>query len=603
MRETGVERGDWRAFLVRWSAEWVAVRRDGPREEWDDGGGTAVRTGRLGREPASEERIRAAERRLGCALPPSYRSFLAVSDGWSHAGGFVHLLAGTKEVRWHEDVHRFGEKDRAGLTGDSSEEEVHRAGLWDRGLQLDVESDGTTLLLDPGDWDACGEWAVYAYSPWAVQPPERFPSFGHFMVDAHRQFHDLTASNLGNAFVNDTTRALDARVVEARLLALRGRFPEAEAVIAEARAYGRPRATRMHRQLRSFADGTGTGSPPEGTCRPTFPGPFGAAVDTAREHARWGGADAAWRALRAALPRWRPTDPDQLAPLELLADPVLGPVLTTARRQELLATPRGGVAGERPPPAPDLEPGGLAWLLDPHAVDVEQCGRGAHRGGGDFRLVLVADVEPAALPALLGGDEEAAALLPPVWEPQSARLGFARAQRRDAPLEDRALCTVGSAGPGWSFAFDDQPNPFTPERFRSPAVATSTGTRALAIWYQNRGLAPTLHLSVAEDGTERYAFTVRGSTVSRNGVFPAALDPRVLFPDAHACDGEDTGTAPARDQPPGWAGAAARALTAVAAEFEVSLPLAAAHGLGLHGCVTRSWVRPPGPGEYVATMG
>jgi len=41
----------------------------------------------LGLPPASEERIAAMEERLGRRMPPSYRRFLEVSDGWRHAGG------------------------------------------------------------------------------------------------------------------------------------------------------------------------------------------------------------------------------------------------------------------------------------------------------------------------------------------------------------------------------------------------------------------------------------------------------------------------------------------------------------------------------------
>ncbi|SCF59129.1 hypothetical protein GA0115258_102742 [Streptomyces sp. LamerLS-31b] len=36
-------------------------------------------------------------------MPPSYREFLKVTDGWRHAGGFVWLPAGTAQVRRHED--------------------------------------------------------------------------------------------------------------------------------------------------------------------------------------------------------------------------------------------------------------------------------------------------------------------------------------------------------------------------------------------------------------------------------------------------------------------------------------------------------------------
>ncbi|MER6556671.1 SMI1/KNR4 family protein [Streptomyces sp. NPDC001027] len=41
-----------------------------------------LRTRWLGLPPASEERIRSSEERLGHRLPPSYRAFVAVSDGY-----------------------------------------------------------------------------------------------------------------------------------------------------------------------------------------------------------------------------------------------------------------------------------------------------------------------------------------------------------------------------------------------------------------------------------------------------------------------------------------------------------------------------------------
>ncbi|MFB4288486.1 SMI1/KNR4 family protein [Nonomuraea sp. ATR24] len=36
--------------------------------------------------------------RLGRTLPPSYREFLLVTDGWTHAGSFVWQLRGTGEA-------------------------------------------------------------------------------------------------------------------------------------------------------------------------------------------------------------------------------------------------------------------------------------------------------------------------------------------------------------------------------------------------------------------------------------------------------------------------------------------------------------------------
>src|SRR5690349_17162943 len=95
---------DWRPFLERWSQEWAdAQELDAPAEERNPADEEPARARWLGFPGAPEERIADLEERLGHRLPPSYRTFLAVTDGWRHAGGFVWRLAGTGQVRWHQD--------------------------------------------------------------------------------------------------------------------------------------------------------------------------------------------------------------------------------------------------------------------------------------------------------------------------------------------------------------------------------------------------------------------------------------------------------------------------------------------------------------------
>lgn len=62
---------------------------------------------------------------------------------------------------------------------------------------------------------------------------------------------------------------------------------------------------------------------------------WGRAVAEARELARWGATDAAWRVLRDALPLWEAPGPSLIAPIGLLADPVLGPLVTPERGREI----------------------------------------------------------------------------------------------------------------------------------------------------------------------------------------------------------------------------------------------------------------------------
>lgn len=394
---TGTTAFDWRSFLLEWSGEWADSLPDGETRNEDD---EAARRARwLGFPPASQERIAAMEERLGRRMPPSYRQFLRVSDGWRHAGGFVWLLAGTADAHWHDNESGLADLFEEYLDEDAEPEERREADLWRRGLQLDVESDITHVLMDPEDMDEDGEWAVYTWASWRAAPPERHANFLEFMREMHREWHRLRAHRRGDGepeFANGTTRVLDARVAEARQEALGGRWERAVEMLDEAKRYGRPRAAGLGDQIRrllgqthlvyfedvvtdpryapdllpplvaehaahSYRDdstltfdlrGADAGLVSQayatleqvrnGAYRYTAAGPFGEAVERARELARWGDADGAWRTLSKAVPLWQPLGPDHLAPLGWLADPVLGPLLTPERGRELLSTPRGG---------------------------------------------------------------------------------------------------------------------------------------------------------------------------------------------------------------------------------------------------------------------
>ncbi|MFD6172362.1 SMI1/KNR4 family protein [Streptomyces coeruleorubidus] len=620
---------DWRSFLLRWSGEWAdSLPDDETRGEDDE---TARRARWLGFPPASEERIAAMEERLGRRMPPSLREFLKVSDGWRHAGEFVWLLAGTEDAHWHNNESELADLFEEYLDEDAGPEERREADIWRRGLQLDVESDVTHVLMDPEDVDEDGEWAVYTWASWRAEPPERHANFLEFMRDMYREFHGLRArgSDEEPVFVNDTTEQLDSLVREARLEALRGGWEQAGKALDEAKEYGRPRAAGLGDQIRrllgqtymvyfedvvtdpryapdllpplvaehaahSYRDDStltfhlrGAGEDVvslahttldqvrNGTYRYTAEGPFGEAVERARELARWGDTDGAWRTLRNAVPLWEPLGPDHLAPLGWVADPVLGPLLTPERGRELLSTPRGGQAGEEPSPTAALDPGGLAWLAEPDP--------GNNRTS--YRFVLVEGVEPEELPGRLA-DGDGTVLNEPMtfWEARDRSL---RDRSEFSSYDDRALMAVGRAGTGWSFAFDGDPAPFHRQRFVSPAEAASAGTRAVVVWSGLRTWRgePFFHLSVARDGTEQYAFTYADGEVRSSGEIPRALDPSRFFGDVE--DG---------------AGAERPLLDAVAGEFRVSLPRHALVDGRLHTFVTRSWTRPPGDGETYAVI-
>jgi hypothetical protein len=67
---------------------------------------------------------------------------------------------------------------------------------------------------------------------------------------------------------------------------------------------------------------------------------FDQAADVARALVRRGDHVRAWEILESRLDRWYPVDAAQVLPVILLTDPLLAPLMTTQRAQQVLATPR-----------------------------------------------------------------------------------------------------------------------------------------------------------------------------------------------------------------------------------------------------------------------
>ncbi|MYV52258.1 SMI1/KNR4 family protein [Streptomyces sp. SID3212] len=570
---------NWRPFLERWSADWI----DSPGAEGrEDTAEEIVRARWLGFAPADGERIAALEERLGVELPPSYRSFLAVTDGWRPAGTAVGSLGTVDGVHWYKGAE-LQESYESALDEESSDDEVVRAGMWGRALQLSVVSDATDLLLDPGDVDADGEWAAYLHRAGSGELPVRYASFLDLMQALFREFHRRDA---GPEFVNATTRELDAAVEEARVACLAGDDIDAQLdVFEDAAEHGRPGAGGFRDELTALLDGRPVGG--GGGLLPYEPdGPFRRAVDTAREQARWGDTDVAWRTLATALGTWEPYGTERIAPVGLLADPILGPVITPARGRYVLETPRGGGQGRGQGRGEGDGLGGgrwdaaglvsreigLTWLAD-HAEQAD-----------DYRFVLVRDVSPEEVAARVGEGP----LLPSSDE--------ADVQRRSLGAGGRPVVRVGSAGEGWSFAYGTVLEPFRSGRLDDPGERASRGTEAVTIWVErgdtSAGRPGVFYFSRAEDGERVYGFAVRGDEIEEWGEVPEALDPEELFPGAEVPEesgeyGEsEEGPAPvALDVDDEY-----EALDAITGTFGVALPQLALRRGRLPAVTTGPWI-------------
>jgi hypothetical protein len=115
--------------------------------------------------PADPDSVSRAERRIGRALPPSYRAFLLQNDGWFAFFDGAALL-GTK------DLGKASYADLAQAAFEAAETPVPDGGApWSKVggrpgdmIPFGIDPSGTTLFtFDPTTADASGEMAVVAW--------------------------------------------------------------------------------------------------------------------------------------------------------------------------------------------------------------------------------------------------------------------------------------------------------------------------------------------------------------------------------------------------------------------------------------------------------
>ena len=178
----------WRAFLTEYSRE-VLASGDQEIDQAQPGGGfitvprftpEVLASGWVGSEPCREADLRAAEARLGRSLPPSFRNFYLVSNGWPDAGRYGEDVWPVQEVEW---LREGGSSDLIeaweGALDDTGME-VLRAGL------LIAYAHGGAgdywLLTPPESGAASSEWTAYQWGAGAGEQPEPFGSFGALMA-------------------------------------------------------------------------------------------------------------------------------------------------------------------------------------------------------------------------------------------------------------------------------------------------------------------------------------------------------------------------------------------------------------------------------------
>jgi HEAT repeats/SMI1 / KNR4 family (SUKH-1) len=185
-----MSRINWRPFLVRWSSELMASELAGrvsPAPESPDW---------LGFAPAEEQELKDLEDRLGMALPPSYRSFLFVTNGWRRTTFAVDRIRPAAEVDWFrveneqwvdlypESGSDLPDDEYYNYTDGSAPD--HRADHMKSLVQISDVDDGV-YLINPEAVTPDGEWEAWFFANW-VPGAVRYPSFAHLMVQEYLSF-------------------------------------------------------------------------------------------------------------------------------------------------------------------------------------------------------------------------------------------------------------------------------------------------------------------------------------------------------------------------------------------------------------------------------
>jgi len=142
-------------------------------------------------------------------LPPSYRAFLATTNGWREAGFFIHRLWPVQEIGWYAARHQdlidawMSGAEYYGPPPPVPDEEYfvygdQQAALRDEYLQTALEISEDTgdgvCLLNPKVVFPDGEWEAWFFAHW-IPGAHRYRSFWDLMQAERERFLYIRAHN------------------------------------------------------------------------------------------------------------------------------------------------------------------------------------------------------------------------------------------------------------------------------------------------------------------------------------------------------------------------------------------------------------------------
>ena len=146
-----------------------------------------VESGWLGFPGASDEELAELSRRLGAPLPPSYETFLRVTNGFGRISSFIDKVWSAAEVRPFrvdnsEWIAVYADSQQSPISvdehqryGDDQDCAVFDARYLANAIQISEVGDGV-LLLNPAVRTPDGEWEAWFFANW-LPGAERYRSF------------------------------------------------------------------------------------------------------------------------------------------------------------------------------------------------------------------------------------------------------------------------------------------------------------------------------------------------------------------------------------------------------------------------------------------
>jgi hypothetical protein len=180
----------WKPFLETWSAALV----QSPYAEDYDLPAEVIQSGWLGYEGATQAQIEAAEARLGRRLPPSYREFLQVTNGWRTTGTFIDKMWSVEAIDWFPARNQGWIDIQAEFPDAIGEDENSFPPVAHLRAALEISDmgDAAIYLLNPLVVRPDGEWQAIFMASW-LPGARRYPSFWDMMQGEYRTFANLDA--------------------------------------------------------------------------------------------------------------------------------------------------------------------------------------------------------------------------------------------------------------------------------------------------------------------------------------------------------------------------------------------------------------------------